>query len=336
MTVTIREVAAAAQTSLSTVSRTFSNPDGVSEAARSRILAAALQLGYRPNSAARSLRGGKTSTLGLVVPDITNPFFPPIMKAIQNKTHRLGYTVLVADSNERQNEELEAIEALKPRVDGLILWASTLSEEKLHALAQELPIILVNRDVPGIPQVQISLVEGIRQAAEHLRAYGHRSSAYISCSQPGSNRESSIRKAFESTELSIIEFGPYDARFETGLHAAPLVLASGATAVIAHNDLVALGLIQQFAALGVRVPEDISVIGIDDTILAATSSPGLATVHIDAEDVAEAASELLLAVIAKDSSVAELTVVGTRLVPRASSGLAAAHQRTSFLTPKEN
>jgi LacI family transcriptional regulator, galactose operon repressor len=322
MPVTIRDVALEANTSISTVSRVFSGPDAVNPTTRARVLEAAARLGYHPNAAARSLRGGRTGSLGLVIPDIANPFFPPIMKAIQGKARRLGYTVLVADSNERPDEELEAIEALQPRVDGLILWASTLPDERLIALAGDLPIILVNRAVPGIPQVQISLTAGIRQAVEHLAAYGHRKCAFVTCAQPGSPREASIRRELDAADFDVVEFGPYEPRFETGIHAAPLVLAEGATAVIAHNDLVALGLLQQFAALGVRVPEDVSVIGIDDTILASTASPGLATVRIDPNDVATAASDLLLGIIAKPLAQPEPEVitVGTRLIPRASSG----------------
>ncbi|MFC6355541.1 LacI family DNA-binding transcriptional regulator [Luethyella okanaganae] len=337
MTVTIREVAAEAGTSLSTVSRVFSNPDAVNATTRGRVLKTASRLGYQPNAAARSLRGGRTGSLGLIIPDIANPFFPPVMKAIQGKARRLGYTVLVADSNERPNEEFEAIEALRPRVDGLILWASTLQEEKIIELAARIPIILVNREVAGIPQVQISLSAGVRQAVEHLKAYGHESCAFITCSQPGSNREVSIRRELEEAGIRVVEFGPYEARFETGLHAAPLVLADGATAVIAHNDLVALGLLQQFAALGIRVPEDVSVIGIDDTILAATSSPGLATVRIDPNDIAEAASDLLLGIIGRTAQVspAEVITVGTRLVPRASSGPVRVNEPAKQLISKE-
>jgi LacI family transcriptional regulator len=322
MAATIRDVASAANTSVSTVSRAFTLPESVNAATRQRVLEAAAKVGYRPNQVARSLRGGKTGSVGLIVPDIANPFFPPVMKAIQGRARRLGYTVLVADSSERPDEELEAIDAMRTRVDGLVLWASTLPSERLTELAAELPIILVNRDVPGIPQVQISLSAGVQQAVEHLKAYGHKKSAFVTCSQPGASREASIRRELESAGLDFVEFGPYEARFETGLHAAPLVLAEGATAVIAHNDLVALGLLQQFAALGVRVPEDVSVIGIDDTILASTSSPGLSTIRIDPEDIAAAAGDLLLDIIAGTSPepAPEPTVVTTRFIPRASSG----------------
>lgn len=157
MAVTIREVASAAGVSVSTVSRAFTAPDQVQPKTRQRILDAAAKLGYSANPAARSLRGGGTGTLGLIVPDIANPFFPPIIKAMQARARHLGYTVLVADSDEREADELAAIAAVSKRVDGLVLWASTLTEDRLHELAARMPLVVVNRHVPGIPEVRISL-----------------------------------------------------------------------------------------------------------------------------------------------------------------------------------
>lgn len=325
MPITIRDVAEAASTSLSTVSRAFSKPDSVSRATRERVLAAADELGYRPNELARSLRGGATGTIGLVIPDLVNPFFPPIVKAIQLRERRAGRTVLTADGGERADEEHEAIEALISRVDGLILWAPVLDDGEIRRYAEQVPVVLVNRDVESVASIHVDLSAGLRQAAEHLRAYGHRTCAYVTCAQPGSRRGAEALEAIASAGIDGIELGPYAPVFETGLHAAPLVLAQGATAVIAHNDLVALGLLQQFAALGVSVPGDVSVVGIDDTILAATATPGLSTVRIDPEAIAASATDRLHAVIS--GTDAEAPAVGTRFVPRASSGRARALPR---------
>jgi DNA-binding LacI/PurR family transcriptional regulator len=316
---TIKDVAVEANTSISTVSRSFSAPESVHPNTRARVLAAAERLGYRPNIAARSLRGGVTGSVGVVIPDLANPFFPPVVKSLQQRLRRAGQTVLTADSAEREDEEREAIEALRVRVDGLVLWASVLPDEELRELAAKLPVVLVNRTVEGVASVQISLSPGMQQVAEHLKAYGHRRCAFVTCSQPGASRESAVRAELERAGLEVVVFGPYELLFESGVHAAPLVLAERATAVIAHNDLVALGLLQQYAALGVPVPTEVSVIGIDDTILASTASPGLSTVRIDPDDIAIATTGLLHDVMA--GAPAGTAVISTRFIPRTSSGM---------------
>ncbi|MFJ6567947.1 LacI family DNA-binding transcriptional regulator [Streptomyces sp. NPDC091292] len=327
MAVTIREVASAAGVSVSTVSRAFTAPDQVQPKTRQRILEAAARLGYSPNPAARSLRGGGTGTLGLIVPDIANPFFPPIVKAMQARARRLGYTVLVADSDEREADELETIAAVSKRVDGLVLWASTLTEDRLRDLAAQMPLVVVNRHVPGIAEVRISLSAGIAQAVEHLRAYGHRRCAFVNASRTELSRGKSIHESFEALDMSLVELGPYEPRFETGVHAASLVAAHEATAVIAHNDLVALGVLHQMANLGVSVPGQVSVIGIDDTLLASVSTPSLTTIRIDPEEIATRAGDLLIDVIGgrTDPAASPFVEIGSRLILRASTGPAPTH-----------
>lgn len=320
MAVTIRDVATAANVSISTVSRAFTAPDQVGARTLQRIIEAAGALGYTPNPAARSLRGGRTGTLGLIIPDISNPFFPPIFKAMQHRARRLGYTVLVADSDEREADEIETITAVSKKVDGLLLWASTLSDERLIKLSTELPLVLGNRNVAGIPRVQVSLAAGISQAAEHLRAYGHTRCVFIDGSRPELARGKSIKESCAAHDLTLIELGPYEPRFETGVHAAPLIGAHNATAVIAHNDLVALGVLHQLTKLGVSVPGDVSVIGIDDTLLASTSTPSLTTIRISAEEIAAKACDLLVETVTKPGNSERVVEIGSRLIPRASTG----------------
>ena len=284
MAATVREVAQLAGVSPSTVSRVFTAPDQVQEATRQRVTDAARQLGYRPDPAARTLRSGRTESLGLVVPDIANPFFPPIVK----------------------------------KVDGLVLWASTLSDGRLQELAREIPLVLVNRQVKGIPELHISLTSGISQAAEHLRALGHTSCVFVNCSRPEHLRGKSIRETFDAQGLSVVELGPYEPRFETGLHAATLAVANGATAILAHNDLVAIGVLHQLAHSGVDVPGQVSVIGIDDTLLAAMSIPALTTIRISPQTVATHATDLIVETI--NGAEPQSVEVGSRLIPRASTG----------------
>lgn len=320
MPVTIRDVAAEAEVSISTVSRAFTAPDQVSPKTLQRIQEAATRLGYAPNPAARSLRGGRTGTLGLIIPDIANPFFPPIFKAMQTRARRQGYTLLVADSDEREVDEVETISAVVKKVDGLLLWASTLADERLAELAGEVPLVLGNRHVDGIPEVHVSLSAGLTQAAEHLRAYGHTRCVFVDGSRPELARGKSVRESFASHGLALTELGPYEPRFETGVHAATLIAADKATAVVAHNDLVALGVMHQLARLGVDVPGDVSVIGIDDTLLASTATPSLTTIRISAEEIATSACDLLVDTVADPDRPARKVEIGSRLIPRASTG----------------
>jgi LacI family transcriptional regulator len=325
MAVTIREVAEVAGVSISTVSRAFTAPDQVQPQTLRRVLDAAARLGYAPNPSARSLRSGRTGSLGLIIPDIGNPFFPPIFKAMQARARHLGYTVLAADTDEREFDELETITAVTRRVDGVILWASTLSEDRLREVAAQIPLVLVNRHVPGIPEIHISLSAGIAQAAEHLKAYGHNRCVFVNGSRPELSRGKSIRESFEAHDVALVEIGPYEPRFETGVHAATLVAAGDATAVLAHNDLVALGVLHQFAKLGVDVPRGVSVIGIDDTMLASTSTPSLTTIRISADEVATEATDLLIDVINRGGGEeggggGRVVQIGSRLIPRTSTG----------------
>ncbi len=322
MAVTIGAVAKAAGVSVSTVSRALNTPDLVNAVTRERVVAAADRLGYSPNPAARSLRDGRTETLGLLIPDITNPFFPPIFKAMQERARRQGYTLLVADSDEREADELETIAAVSKKVDGLVLWASMLTEDRLAELAGRTPLVLVNRQVPGVCEVHVSLSDGIAQAAEHLKAYGHQRCVFVdgNGNRPDQSRSKSIREAFDAHGLSLVEIGPYEPRFETGVHAAPLVLAHGATAVLAHNDLVAMGVLHQLAALGASVPGDISVVGIDDTLLASVSTPSLTTIRIDPDEVASLAIDLLIGLVHERPPAAQVVQVGSRLIPRGTTG----------------
>jgi len=320
MPVTINEVAKAVGVSTSTVSRAFTTPDQVRAETRERILEVSAELGYVPNPSARSLRAGATATLGMIVPDIVNPFYPPIFKALQRRAGRLGYTTLVADCDDRESAELDVIAATANRVDGLLLWATYLPDERLRAIAEQTPLVLVNRQVPGISNLRIDLTTGVRQAGELLYALGHRRCALIDASRPGFERDKLFAEIFRGLGLTVVELGPYEARFESGVHAATLVATGGATAVLAHNDLVALGALQQFTALRVRVPADVSLVGIDDTLLASVCTPALTSVRIDPEELAAGASELLLEAIAGRGASSRELVVGTHLVSRASTG----------------
>ncbi|MFI6294243.1 LacI family DNA-binding transcriptional regulator [Nonomuraea sp. NPDC050790] len=289
MTVTIRDVARATGVHVSTVSRSFSAPHLVNPATRDRVLAAADQLGYRPNRAARALTTGRTMNLGLIVADIANPFFPPLIKAAQSHARTNDHHVFVADTDEDPRAEEELIRTLAKQVDGVILCSPRLANEQIVRLAEDVPFVVVNRQVEGLPWVLMDVAQGAALALEHLRRLGHSRLAYVR-GPAGSWTSEEMRVAARGVPV----IGPNQPTEQGGIAAARAVADSGATGVLAYNDLVALGLIEGLADLGVRVPADVSVVGVDDILPGRLNRPKLTTVAMPTEAAGRAAVDLLL------------------------------------------
>ena len=177
--VTIRDVARASGVHISTVSRTFSAPHLVNPETRVRVLACAEDLGYRPNRAARALITGRTHNIGLIIADIANPFFPPLIKAAESQARHRDYHVFVADTNEDPAAEEELVHALAKQVDGVLLCSPRMSNSLIEQLSREVPLVVVNRQVTGLPCVLMDVGQGARPAIEHLIGLGHRSIALL-------------------------------------------------------------------------------------------------------------------------------------------------------------
>ncbi|MFI9555173.1 LacI family DNA-binding transcriptional regulator [Nonomuraea endophytica] len=289
MAVTIRDVARATGVHVSTVSRSFSAPHLVNPATRDRVLAAADQLGYRPNRAARALTTGRTMNLGLIVADIANPFFPPLIKAAQSHARSHDYHVFVADTDEDPRAEEELLRTLAKQVDGVILCSPRLANDQIVRLAEDVPFVVVNRQVEGLPWVLMDVAQGAALALEHLRGLGHRRLAYVR-GPAGSWTSEEMRAAAAGVPV----IGPNQPTEQGGIAAARAVADSGATGVLCYNDLVALGLIEGLADLGVRVPADVSVVGVDDILPGRLNRPKLTTVAMPTEAAGRAAVDLLL------------------------------------------
>jgi len=164
---TIRDVAGASGVHVSTVSRTFSAPHLVNAETRTRVLAAAESMGYRPNRAARALITGRTGNVGLIVADIANPFFPPLIKAAESQSRQRDYHLFVADTNEDPVVEEQLVYALAKQVDGVLLCSPRMSNDLIEKLRKEVPLVVVNRPVEGLPAVVMDVASGARA--------GHRS-----------------------------------------------------------------------------------------------------------------------------------------------------------------
>jgi DNA-binding LacI/PurR family transcriptional regulator len=320
--VSIREVAARAGVSPATVSRVFTRPEAVATDTRHRVLAVADELRYTPNPVARSLAQGRTGNIGIVVPDIANSFSAVITKAVQQEARRDGYTLFVAGSDEVAQDEERWARAMAAQVDGLLLLSPLMPDEALMALTEITPVVMTNRLLDGIPAVLTDSYEGAVQAVEHLHALGHRRVVYLAGPDGYSNdvRLRGFRDACTRLGMVAEELGPFHARFSAGVRAADLVLATAATGVVAYNDEVAVGVLNRLADRDVRVPEDVSVVGFDDTQLAEMVTPRLTTVRIPAAAAGTAAVGMLLDVVAGRPVAVRRLRLEAELVVRSSTG----------------
>jgi DNA-binding LacI/PurR family transcriptional regulator len=290
--------------SVATVSRSFTVPDSVATATRERVLAAAAELQYEPNRAARGLITGRTGNVGVIVPDLGNPYFHAVLQGAQARARRADYAVFVADGQESASEEEALINAMRKQVDGIVLCSSRLSTAKLTALENPPAVVLLNRRVPGRAWVVLDSAGGMKQAVRHLAELGHRRCAFVSGprrSWSNQQRQQGLRVAARTHGIECEILGPVagaggvgGAQFQSGVEAAERVLDTGATAVLAYNDLVAVGILSRLAELGVSVPDQLSVVGFDDIPLAAMVTPPLTTVSLPTMQAGEAAVEVLL------------------------------------------
>lgn len=307
MAATIRDVARVAGVSPSTVSRVFTRPDAVNEATRATVLDVAHRLAYVPNRAARGLITGRTGNLGVIVPDLTNPFFPGLVKSVQARAEQADYAVLLADSDEDGANELRLIRALSRQVDGIVLCAPRAGEAELRDVAGVTQLVLCNRRLDGIPSITFDNADGMQQAVSHLRALRHRRLAWVGgpkTSWSTKERLRGLQFAVSAAGLELEIIGSFPPNFDGGVAAADLVVASGATAVVAYNDLIALGLISRLRDRGVDVPRDLSVVGVDDIPMSGMFTPALTTVALPQEQAGRAAVDLLLSLVNQPGAVA--------------------------------
>src|ERR671921_674145 len=278
----IREVAARAGVSTATVSRVFTQPQAVADDTRRRVMTAAEELHYAPHPAASALARGRTCNLGIVVPDVSNSFSAVVTKAVDRQARREGYALFVAGSDEVVHDEEASARALAQQVDGLLLVSPRMPDEALLALADTTPVVMLNRLLDGIPAVLTNLYEATGHAVEHLAGPD---------GYPNEVRLRGFRDACRRLGVEGSELGPFAPRFQDGVRAADLVLATSVTAVVAYNDEIAAGAVNRLADRGIGVPGDISVVGFDDTQLAEMVTPRLTTVRIPAAMAGTAAVE---------------------------------------------
>ncbi len=278
---TIYDVARAAGVAPSTVSRAFSRPGRVKSETAERIRAVAAELGYRTNPIARALPTGRTGMIAMVLSDITNPFYFEIIRGAEAAAAEAGYTLLLADAQESVRLEREAVDRLLPTVEGLLLGTSRMADSAIRMAAKQRPTVVLNRGVADVPSVVPDNASGTRKAVEHLHDLGHRSITYVAgpeASWADGLRWRSLRDAAQAFETKVRRVGPNPPTLAGGAAAATAVLEQQTSAVVAYNDLLAIGLMHGLADAGVRVPQHISVVGYDNIFGSDFCSPSLTTV----------------------------------------------------------
>ncbi|SDG44184.1 LacI family transcriptional regulator [Lentzea fradiae] len=319
MAVTIRDVARRAHVSVATVSRALTSPDLVRPETRTRVLAAATELGYQPNRAARGLITGRTGNIGIVVPDLGNPFFTGVLKAVQARAAQADHSVFVADSDEDPVAEAKLVHAMAKQVDGVVLCAPGLEDSRLHEVAAATSLVLLNRRLPGVPAALMDSAGGMGAVVDHLAGLGHRRIAYLNgprTSWSNQERRRGLLTAVARHGVDLTDLGPFAPRYEGGLQAADLAVAADTTAIIAYNDIMALGVLARLRDLGVSVPGDVSVTGFDDLTYAALCCPPLTTVAMPVARAGRTAVDLLLDRLGSGSPEVPQVVAETRLVVR--------------------
>jgi len=293
----MREVAARAGVATSTVSRVVSQPERISAETREVVRRAMRELGYA-SPGARGAGRSRSASVGVLVPDITNPFYFDVIRGTQEGLKAAGYTQVLIDTEESADLEARSLDLLATTAVGAILAATRLDDRALQDAAARIPLVLLNRAVPGVSHVVIDTAPAVEQAVEHLASLGHRRICYVggpSGSWSDGERWRGCQAAGARLRIEVVSRGPFAPTTTSGAAAADALLNTGASAAIAFNDLIAIGMLQRLAARGVDVPGDISLVGCDDIFGADFCNPPLTTLTAPVMQAGRRATALLLA-----------------------------------------
>lgn len=328
--VTLADVAVEAGVHPSTVSRVLSRPQLIGEPTRTAVHAAIHKLGYTPNRAARQLAGGRIGAIGVLVPDITNPFFAHVVRSVQQGCRRNGLTMLLADTDQREADELSEARALAGSVDGFVVCSPVAATQQWLQVVGTAPLVFVNRRANGVASVALDQQAIIELGVTHLRAAGHRSIAVVR--GPHSYWSSRERDRVVRRLPGLVTYGPVRPDFEAGIALATDLMRSNVTGVLAFNDVQALGIVAGYRAAGRSVPRDLSVVGSDDIADAAMSDPPLTTVAAPVQQLGDAAFDLLARLLAGAIERPEITLPVTLTVRASTLGRSSTSSTNSIAT----
>jgi DNA-binding LacI/PurR family transcriptional regulator len=326
----IRTVAERANVSIATVSRTINNNPSVNAKMAKRVWEAIRELDYFPNTQARALVSGRSGIFGLIVSEITNPFFPELIQGFEDVAVANGYEILVSSTNyDPKRMALCIRRMLERKVEGVAVMTFGIEEPLLEQLAERnIPLVFVDMGPqhPGISLMKVDYHHGIRQGVQHLAALGHRNISFIS----GPKRLHSAQSRLEAFSQSLRECGitpdpawllEGDHTLEGGIRVMEKILAGKKlpTAVMCSNDMTAIGVLHKLYRAGLRAPDDLSLIGFDDIQMARVTIPPLTSIQMSRLDLARAAVTALRAHVEGTAPQREYKI-DTHLVVRESTG----------------
>lgn len=326
--VTMRDVAERAGVAVSTVSRVISSPERISAPTREVVLRAVRELGYRsgPPPAEPVTR---TGAVALLVPDIRYPFYLDIIRGCQSRLKAAGYLQVLVDTEESPDLEAASLSELDRSCAGAVLAAPRMADGAIQEAARRLPVVAINRRVPGVRSVVMDTRPAVEHAVEHLASLGHRRICFVAgpdSSWASRERWQGCRDAGRRLGLDVVRVGPYVPTMVSAPAAADAFLHSGATAAVAFNDLLAIGMLRRLADRGVVVPDDVSLVGCDDIFGADFCHPPLTTLSAPKLEAGRLATTLLLEQIGvQDLSARGTTALSVHLTIRGSTGPAPRH-----------
>lgn len=335
---TITDVARLAGVHPSTVSRALHRADlPLRPETRRRVLAAVARLDYRPSAIARGLRLRRTRTLGMLVPDITNPFFPPIIRGAEEAARERGYELVLCNTDDTPERETAMLRLLRERqADGLLIATSRMADATIAAVRRErFPFVLLNRGsrVAADLAVEVDNVKAASDVVAHLAGLGHSRIAHISgplSTSTGAERAAGYQRALSAHGLVVDRalVAEADAYSESAGHAAAKRLfRSRPTAIFAANDLLALGALRAAREAGLRIPQDLSLVGVNDIPLVALIDPPLTTVRVPQREMGDTAARMLVAVLESEPVAQRHVLLDTTLIVRGSTAPPAAAGR---------
>ena len=331
---TLREVADRAGVHPATASRALNvaTADMVNAKTAARIQKVAKEMGYSPNPIARSLKTSRSSSIGLIIPDLTNPLFPPIVRGIEDVLRPIGYNAWIVNTDNRADLEASAVESFRQRnVEGFVFATAHLEHPLLEEMAAaSTPMVLINRRLASadVPSVTSDDATGVAMAMQHLYDLGHRKIVHLAGPQDlstGVTRRRAFRQSLEDLGLPAEPDRVFICEAwsqESGTRGMLALLDSAPefTAVLAGNDLLALGAYDAFAERGLHCPDDISVIGFNDMPFMDKVSPPMTTVRIPHYEIGAEAARLLLEVLEDPTRHPRSLLLPLTLVKRASTG----------------
>jgi LacI family transcriptional regulator len=326
----IHDVARLARVSIATVSRTINHIPTVNPKMAKRVWEAIRELNYFPNTQARALVSGRSRLLGLIVSEITNPFFPELIQGFEEIAVENGYEILIGSTNYDPERMKSCIRRMVERnAEGVAVMTFGIEQPLLDQLAdRKIPLVFVDvaPNRPGMSVLRVDYHHGIRQGVQHLAALGHRSIAFVAGPQrlhSAQSRLSAFKKALQECGIPVEDkfIIEGDHTMEGGLAAATRILEHKnlPTAIMCSNDMLAIGVLHKLSRSGLQVPGDVSIIGFDDIHMAEMMIPSLTSIQMSRSDLAHAAVTALRSHLEGSSPKREYTI-DTRLVVRESTG----------------